>query len=181
MVYIDLTKMQLLRSNLVFSVVVCICMYVCACVLRTSIRPLACSQEDATRFGGQKKVVRRGDKDNHFVGYTYKRKPTVNTRPSVAGSASASASGSAAGAGARAGGSASAGGIEAGQGAGGGAAAAAAVGAAGSESGKATPTSGKTSPNSDKSSSPSGAGTAATRKSGGKKSAFGLFGGRKGV
>ncbi|CAM9608622.1 unnamed protein product, partial [Ectocarpus sp. 13 AM-2016] len=47
-------------------------------------------EEDATRFGGQKKVVRRGDKDNHFVGYTYKRKPTVNTsRPSVAAAAAA--------------------------------------------------------------------------------------------
>lgn len=31
-------------------------------------------------------MVRRGDKDNYFVGYTYKRKPTVNTRPSVASS-----------------------------------------------------------------------------------------------
>ncbi|CAN0034363.1 unnamed protein product, partial [Laminaria digitata] len=44
-------------------------------------------EEDASRFGGQKKVVRRGDKDNHFVGYTYKRKPTVVTRPAMASSA----------------------------------------------------------------------------------------------
>ena len=41
-------------------------------------------QEDATRFGGPRKVVRRGDKDNYFVGYTYKRKPPVAARPSVA-------------------------------------------------------------------------------------------------
>ncbi|CAN0010025.1 unnamed protein product [Ascophyllum nodosum] len=41
-------------------------------------------EEDATRFGGPRKVVRRGDKDNYFVGYTYKRKPAVAARPSVA-------------------------------------------------------------------------------------------------
>ena len=49
------------------------------------LRTLERAQEDASRFGGQKKAVRRGDKDSHFVGYTYKRKPTVNTRPSLAG------------------------------------------------------------------------------------------------
>eukprot|EP00752_Nemacystus_decipiens_P017621 g15792.t1 len=138
-------------------------------------------EEDATRFGGQKKVVRRGDKDNHFVGYTYKRKPTVNTRPSVASSAAAAAAVTAAGAAAStsssvawAGATGAAGGAEVGQGAGGGAAA---MGAAETESGKKTPTSGKNSPSSVKSSSPSGTGV--TRKGGGKKAGFGLFGGRK--
>lgn len=135
-------------------------------------------QEDAARFGGQKKVVRRGDKDNHFVGYTYKRKPTVNTRPSVASSAAAAAAATTAASPATSGSWAgAAGGVEAGQGAGGGAAA---VGAVDTDSGKKTPTSGKTSPSSEKSSSsPSGTGGGATRKAGGKKSGFGLFGGRK--
>lgn len=59
-------------------------------------------QEDAGRFGGQKKVGRRGDKDNYFVGYTYKRKPSgssssAGARPGInltiptAGSASGGA------------------------------------------------------------------------------------------
>eukprot|EP00903_Cladosiphon_okamuranus_P013024 g12152.t1 len=133
-------------------------------------------EEDSSRFGGQKKVVRRGDKDNHFVGYTYKRKPTVNTRTSVASSSPASAAITKPGAWAGAGGT---GGPEAGKGAGGGAAVAAAGTAAGAESGKKTPTSGKSSPASDKSSSPSGAGTTRKNNGGTKKTAFGLFGGRK--
>lgn len=39
-------------------------------------RRLSVSQEDSARFGGQKKVGRK-DKDNHFVGYTYKRKSST--------------------------------------------------------------------------------------------------------
>ena len=134
------------------------------------------SQEDASRFGGQKKVVRRGDKDNHFVGYTYKRKPTVVTRPSMASSGppqmglhgvrvdtTTSMSG--------AGGAAA----KAAPGATGGAAAAE-VSKTSPASRETSPASGKSSPSSTKSSPRSG-----SRKSGTKATFAGLFGGRKGA
>lgn len=113
-------------------------------------------------------MVRRGDKDNHFVGYTYKRKPTATTRPSVA--------------------NATAGRPEIGlkipaatsNVEGGGGAASVAAGAAGGAAavagmnGKKTPTSGKSSPTSGKSTPRS-----ASRKSAGKGTLAGLFGGKK--
>lgn len=140
-------------------------------------------QEDATRFGGHKKVVRRGDKDNHFVGYTYKRKPNANrdARPSVPAAAAAAAApeGEGSGTGPVGGGGPR---VDTTVGGGAGSGGAAAPDAGSTESGKSSPTSGKSSPSSEFSSSPSGSGggaAAGTRKSV-KKSGFGLFSGRKG-
>lgn len=118
-------------------------------------------------------MVRRGDKDNYFVGYTYKRKPTLNTRPSVAPSIAGGsippemASGSEA---------ALSGAVAASAAASAGREAASSRAEAVPESGKVSPINAEPKPSSGKSSPVN-----ASRKSTGMVGFAGLFGGRKGA